>query len=67
MADTTQPESGKEAPASRPESMIDRKQTGCCEEAQADGVNCTTPSNNCETCGRSVVDFSRHTCEKKTD
>jgi hypothetical protein len=44
------------------ESLIDRKQTGCCEEAQADGVCCSNPRNTCETCGRSVVDFSRHTC-----
>jgi hypothetical protein len=44
------------------ESLIDRKQTGCCEEAQADGVCCTDPRNTCETCGRSVVDFSHHVC-----
>ena len=47
------------------ESMLDRKQTGCCEEAQADGVCCSNPSNACETCGRSVVDFSRHVCPAK--
>ena len=46
------------------ESMIDRRQTGCCEEAQADGVCCSNPRNTCETCGRSVVDFSRHVCAK---
>jgi len=46
------------------ESMIDRRQTGCCEEAQADGVCCANPRNTCETCGRSVVDFSRHVCPK---
>jgi hypothetical protein len=46
------------------ESMIDRKQTGCCEEAQADGVCCSHPRNTCETCGRSVLDFSRHTCAR---
>jgi hypothetical protein len=44
------------------QSLIDRKQTGCCEEAQADGVCCSNPRNTCETCGRSVVDFSRHAC-----
>jgi hypothetical protein len=49
-------------PAQPRESMLDRKQTGCCEEAQADGVCCSNPRNTCETCGRSVVDFSRHVC-----
>ena len=51
------------------ESLIDRKQTGCCEEAQADGVCCSHPRNTCETCGKSVVDFSRHTCptDEKTE
>lgn len=47
------------------ESMIDRRQTGCCEEAQADGVCCANPRNTCESCGRSVVDFSRHVCSKE--
>jgi len=52
--------------AERPrDSMIDRRQTGCCEEAQADGVCCSSPRNTCECCGRSVVDFSRHVCPKE--
>jgi len=33
----------------------DWKQTGCCCEAQADGVPCMTPEGNCEVCGRSVL------------
>jgi hypothetical protein len=49
------------------ESLIDRKQTGCCEEAQADGVCCSHPRNTCETCGNSVVDFSRHVCRTDDD
>jgi hypothetical protein len=49
-------------PAPPRESLIDRKQTGACPEAQADGVACSHPRNTCETCGNSVVDFSRHTC-----
>jgi len=49
------------------ESMIDRRQTGCCEEAQADGVCCANPRNTCESCGRSVVDFSRHVCSRKEE
>lgn len=30
-----------------------RKQTGCCDEAQADGIPCPHPSCDCETCAQS--------------
>jgi hypothetical protein len=30
----------------------ERKQTGLCGEAQADGVPCVTPKTLCELCGR---------------
>jgi hypothetical protein len=57
-----------ESPPEPPrEALVERKQTGCCEEAQADGVCCSHPRNTCETCGRSVLDLKQHVCEKKED
>ena len=29
---------------------VDWRQTGCCDEAQADGVPCPSPGCDCETC-----------------
>lgn len=49
------------------EAQLERKQTGCCEEAQADGVACTNPRNTCETCGKSVLDHPRHSCDAGAD
>jgi hypothetical protein len=39
------------------------KQTGCCPEAQADGVPCDDVAGACEACARSVLTLapsSRH-------
>ena len=33
---------------------VDRKQTGCCCEAQADGVPCESIDCACESCARSA-------------
>jgi hypothetical protein len=35
--------------------ITDRKQTGCCYEAQADGVPCQCPDTACEFCLRSML------------
>jgi hypothetical protein len=47
-------EQGESDGPARPRAT-DWKQTGCCCEAQADGVPCLTPEGNCEVCGRSVL------------
>jgi hypothetical protein len=44
---------GTEAKGSGP--WVDWKQTGTCEEAQADGVPCDHTDGQCEICERSAL------------
>ena len=39
--------------------IVERKQTGCCEQAQSDGIPCPHPRCDCESCAHSRLDGSK--------
>lgn len=36
--------------------VVEKRQTGCCPEAQADGIPCPSPECDCEACSRSALE-----------
>jgi len=57
MVDEKKPDRKNEtSPAGKePGPWVDWKQTGTCEEAQADGVPCDHTDGQCEECDRSAL------------